>query len=896
MDLEALWNSNVGHSVLDHWADSMDEDDPTLGVTEVTEIIDTDSMRATGSVSAEANQTMDARNSSAWAMNDPVAHAPVVPVATPAIESAPFSRVDRSISRWVGNHFNKPSGLEETNPPKLMMPSAIESTRNLELYHLHSVTFAMDYGDTLVFIDFPNPSKASRNKADCNGIAYKSQEFRVHSENLLETKSSKFIEMLGPTYQFRVLRRRKLVNKLPTGVKYVLDLTPPSEGDELVFQMTELSLTPGIIKWWSSSMLHDVDSCLVCGHDDICTCDRLVHSSFKPEIPQEQGSPTTESSSSETTTSDITEKSGAAAGPLWSPDLILQMKARRENDLYTTPDFRRIPDYCPYRHRNGIIRLLMMIEHRTVTFDSAPRVWTLVKLSQIFDCCSIVRDRAAQWIMHGPNTRFIEVLPEEALQIAFALELPAVAQCAFRILVNELALMETDDNALYKKTTQVTVFGRKEGDLPDELRNLVQHAARALIERITELVANFQNADMFDYWNIPEWNRLRVIEQLLTQQKDRASYKALDHLRDLMTALANKITDTFKLSNLRALSANFGAHHSIDQDRATYVEPRDYDKLVFIMKKLNSVQLLLCSLPYNEIGSSLETRLYVNNRYKLLGKKSLQYSQLVKNVTDALQEVFDENPVLVYDEAWKPCFNANTPAQFTDNNVRKVRTPLVNLADLETEVKDTLRPITLSWIRHDIDPSLNITRHLLLTLTSNEMKFLPLWAGGCDDGTGGVFETQIPPADMGPNGPGPSYHTGMTIPSQPSSVAGSMIDDLADLRLKGSTTCGSIDVHDSISTVYRPDRVIADDESMVSEAFTSEGTEYQAARYEVLADHQSIGSAVGVLVDDSESDIQFIGLDRESTSDATDDDMSFWNDDSDSDDSVVMIEKEHARA
>lgn len=127
------------------------------------------------------------------------------------------------------------------------------------------VSFELNQGDTLVFIDYPVHHKGVLDYTDCNGIVYKSQKFQVHSSKLLETGSPKFAELLGPTYQFKIQRRRKMVNKLPDGIKYLLDLTPPSEGDELVFQMTELSLTPGIIKWWSSSILNGVDPFLVCG-------------------------------------------------------------------------------------------------------------------------------------------------------------------------------------------------------------------------------------------------------------------------------------------------------------------------------------------------------------------------------------------------------------------------------------------------------------------------------------------------------------------------------------------------------------------------------------------------------------------------------------------------------
>ncbi|KLP19385.1 uncharacterized protein LW94_12848 [Fusarium fujikuroi] len=174
------------------------------------------------------------------------------------------------LSSWTGPSFNKSNNFYGDHLPRLLPEKDVEQTRLFELYRLHMVSFELNQGDTLVFIDYPVHHKGVLDYTDCNGIVYKSQKFRVHSSKLLETGSPKFAELLGPTYQFKIQRRRKMVNKLPDGIQYLLDLTPPSEGDELVFQMTELSLTPGIIKWWSSSILNGVDPFLVCGHDDIC--------------------------------------------------------------------------------------------------------------------------------------------------------------------------------------------------------------------------------------------------------------------------------------------------------------------------------------------------------------------------------------------------------------------------------------------------------------------------------------------------------------------------------------------------------------------------------------------------------------------------------------------------
>jgi hypothetical protein len=74
----------------------------------------------------------------------------------------------------------------------------------------------------------------------------------------------------------------------------------------------------------------------------------------------------------------------------------------------------------------------------------------------------------------------------------------------------------------------------------------------------------------------------------------------------------------------------------------------------------------------------------------------------------------------------------------------------------------------------------------LLCLDENEYKYLPLWAGGMDDGSGGVFEEMIPPANKGPIGPGPSYHTGSTL----NSTASSEMDFDGDT---GSWTSGGLD-------------------------------------------------------------------------------------------------------
>jgi hypothetical protein len=69
-----------------------------------------------------------------------------------------------------------------------------------------------------------------------------------------------------------------------------------------------------------------------------------------------------------------------------------------------------------------------------------------------------------------------------------------------------------------------------------------------------------------------------------------------------------------------------------------------------------------------------------------------------------------------------------------------------------------------TWVCPNVEVNIARTGPFVLGLSDEEYKFLPLWAGGLDDGTGGVYQSEIPDAERGfPTGPGPSFRTGETI-------------------------------------------------------------------------------------------------------------------------------------
>ncbi|KFA51652.1 hypothetical protein S40293_02796 [Stachybotrys chartarum IBT 40293] len=771
------------------------------------------------------------------------------------------------------------------------MLSSAEINRSFEISRLHAIGFELIEGDTLIIIDYGSDPKNSQGRTDCFGMSYRSQQFRVHSANLRATGSSKFLDMLKPSYQFRVLRRRKLVNKLPQGVDYVLDLTPPSEGDELVFQMTELSLTPGIIKWWSASMLHQFQPALTSGHDDICIC-RIDPSSadlpkppdIVPQTPAPEPAPEAIDANKETNVTN-NETKEAGQNDSFKPQFpipptaasLLRSKEAGINQVYETPKYREIPDYCPVRHRNNIIRLLMLIEGTNIALNSASRVWTLVALAKIFDCPNVIRDRAMQWIMSETNTRFMEILPEEAIRIGFALELPQVTQCAFRILVNELAIEEAATTKT-RHRRQVTVFGRKIGDAGDELNNLIQHAARALLDRIRDSVQELRDRNMFDNKNMEEWAHLRRIEKILRQETGPWAEAALEQLLLLKEALPFLVTEGLNKLVENGVEDVTGSIAGMDNDRARYVEPVDFVPLADIVKSLNLEQQLLCPFIYHGLSSAWGSLYTRHTKSKHPNSLLVPMYTLISNATRAIEQLALSSPTARSNLDWQPGY------------------PVIDLILFSRQMKDVLQPLGYQQARQEIEPQLNLTRHMLLTLNQDEMKYLPLWAGGYNDGTGGVFEDALPPAELGPNGPGPAYHTGLTIPSAPSSSTGTLVDGMRAMRVMGSTTAGSVDVHDSISTVYRADRVIADDISIAAESFVSEGTAYQDARFEVPAEGQTEGAAVEMMVDSiNESGTQRGESDRDSESDngavvleRTKDDVSDIWDGGDSDSDISL--------
>ena len=118
--------------------------------------------------------------------------------------------------------------------------------------------FAIDYtkhsalleGDTLVIIKYPNNQPAY----DAYGFQLKDLH-RVHSEKLLATNSKVFKEKIESTWlQHRAAKRAGVLNNLPEGIRFVIDLTPPEEGEEALQLTAELCCSEGIREWHTAQL------------------------------------------------------------------------------------------------------------------------------------------------------------------------------------------------------------------------------------------------------------------------------------------------------------------------------------------------------------------------------------------------------------------------------------------------------------------------------------------------------------------------------------------------------------------------------------------------------------------------------------------------------------------
>jgi hypothetical protein len=181
----------------------------------------------------------------------------------------------------------------------------------------------------------------------------------------------------------------------------------------------------------------------------------------------------------------------------------------------------------------------------------------------------------------------------------------------------------------------------------------------------------------------------------------------------------------------------------------------------------------------------------------------------------------------------------------------------IHASDFHDQIRAETFKLWQLWVPYhgDLEAPLHRSTHLALGFAEDEFKFLPLWAGGLDDGTGAVFDDMtVPDTDMGPNQPGPAYVTGKTI--APSSTANSDMTIIGGGMSVQAVQSG-VGTGESGSLSKTTDSFV---EVSASETSTDLG-DFDMVRYEVKSLEGALGN-IGIFSDTSKSDEDF--------SDATD--------------------------
>lgn len=615
-------------------------------------------------------------------------------------------------------------------------------------------------GDTLVFVDAPSLNRETLRGSRCRAIDGESHSFRVHSEKLLALADSKFASLIADEdYQARVRTERTAAgHTMGKDIKFLLDLTPALEGEDSVALVEELSLTPRIVKWCRDNDLRSLPEELVGGHDDIWTCSCTK----SPAMADDKA----------------TESEPQPHAPGVPPHMKKEDKGSRPG---TPPPYYQLQDYCPVRHSNSIVHLLMMIEGKSSRLNSAARVWTIARLSRIFNCPSVVRAEVEEWI--SVNHGFAKVLPEETLSIGFALELPQATQKAFRILVIETALSVASTRRSHNP--RCSIFGRRLGDVGDEdIRGRIQQASWAIISRIRLRYGDVSDQGQLDN-GLEDRRNLTLSGHHRTKGPTRQHNldKARRWLRNLQNSHLIKLDPPTREPALlgdNASSPDLAAEPGdwLDGDRATYVAPGDFERLEDILSSFNRIQKLLLPVYYNELGLTSAARFFVSPRREprrgsavprsLPGDSNPEPCEL--NDQRAPDDNLDSDTFCRH--IVETPYRQRTYVSTDNGSSRTISRPSVDYVMFRKDANSSAS-LPGSWR----DTLVTSGSDMLPSLTDNEIRFLPTWAGGSNEGTGAVLESLVPPEDSDLSGSTRlSYHTSCSVYPVAPSLDGLMLD------------------------------------------------------------------------------------------------------------------------
>ncbi|OJJ37752.1 hypothetical protein ASPWEDRAFT_27109 [Aspergillus wentii DTO 134E9] len=727
--------------------------------------------------------------------------------------------------------------MDTTSQTQSAMHSTSQEAMRTEMIHLQKLATQQRIMDnTMPEVPQPRPSGAT---AICPSLSYlltrdadtmvyidpvvpRSQlEFpptsvphRVHSEKLLETGSPFFTKLFQPRNQSRTTKRRGLTGPFYNGIKYVLDLTPPSVEDDAVIFITELSCPLGVRTW------------------------------------------------------DLTKKQWGLSLPCIGGEDEME-----EQPGYGSGDMEReaLPvEYSAHRHRVGIVQVLRALEGFPAQLDTPCKMWTFFALAWLFDVATVPRigGHMLSWLSETDNAWFGEINPEVTYRIACAIQCNTLCRDIFAILVGEeaLLLLANSNKPASVKRPSITFHGRVRESLNDTEVQRIEYAGRSFADYVVGRFVYLAGTDTPWLDKLSEYKKLLAVSNL---SSERLKSCIKDFIRGFLYSALQRGKSTWLHESYRTRcdqgypsghymhaywqmkyaerlmsrtfwkelqTERFGQHEPLcfsNDGPSAISELADYlpafkaqkDAAIRLVKR-PELEVKVCmfnnSLPEpqppsmssnvpsqgfehqlplrpkfnqsqnigtvealgshvataNEAGTSTDNLEYGNystsnetnnsNQVETMtiveALKDFSDGHAAKNIENNDPIIPDTFPVKVEDVLEDPVqqqTSLSTPARFASdidfNDGKFILLEFLAQARgyVYSYAEKMLKPPPGSDMRYNLTDTITCLR-------DHEYRFLPLWADGDDDGTGGVFmDHEIPIVENGGfSAPGPAIHTG----------------------------------------------------------------------------------------------------------------------------------------
>ncbi|GFF70904.1 hypothetical protein IFM53868_00423 [Aspergillus udagawae] len=606
----------------------------------------------------------------------------------------------------------------------------------------------LDNSDTLVFIDSPPRSSTNSILPASRGYV----PHRIHSRKLLQTNSPFFKKLFNPRTQARIVKRRGLTDGLTNGLKYAIDLTPPTEGEDAVITITELSCPLGIRTWSRCQKRWCLPISCVGGQEEVEALDTNTHKGFGGLLSQE--------------------------GYVGTPE------AEREKLVLPL-------EYSPSRHYAGIEQILQALEDFHPQLDTPCKLWTFFALAKLYDIATAPKicDLILSWFYESTNVRFLEIHPEISYRIACGIQCASLCRDTFSILVGEeaLLLLANGDEAAHLGRPRVTWHGRLRESLDDTELQRIEYASKSFLDHVTNRFVHLMGASMAWLHDLSEFQKVHHC-QPRSSQEEKAKSQLLAALKDFVrsTLLSPLTGRVFERGDRKAsLSSHDHEGYPPPNFANAYKEMSPTERIIsrtfwhslsiesfsgqcpFRSAKPFVIAFLAKSIP--QFAEQEDWRSSGISRKELIARV-VDFNSFYRRF---VRRVFNW-------DASRPQMTANAPrfesSVYSAPQLQNL--PGIDLVlpleaiefDLESFFAQAQRYVN-DYAKQMITPRSSTMFYeltdTLTCLTENEFKYLPLWAGGNDDGSGGVFtDDNVPLLETGGfSTPGPAIHTGSTASS-----------------------------------------------------------------------------------------------------------------------------------